>query len=93
MVATRGAPERVHFAALDGCRAVAALGVVLVHIALLSGYAHRTQDGVGAFLARADGGVSVFFVRSGFLLYRPFVAAHRSRAAASSGSSRRTGSR
>ncbi len=74
MVATRRAPERVHFAALDGYRAVAALAVVLVHVALLSGYAHRTQDGVGAFLARGDVGVSIFFVLSGFLLYRPFVA-------------------
>lgn len=75
MVATRREPERVHFAALDGYRAAAALGVVLLHIALLSGYANRTEDGVGAFLARGDVGVSVFFLLSGFLLHRPFVAA------------------
>lgn len=75
MVATRRAPERVHFAALDGYRAVAALAVVVVHVALLSGYAHRHENGIGAFLARLDVGVSIFFVLSGFLLYRPFVAA------------------
>lgn len=75
MVATIRARERVHFRSLDGCRAVASLAVVVVHVALLSGYATRHADGVGAFLARADVGVSIFFVLSGFLLYRPFVAA------------------
>ncbi len=46
---------------------------------------HHVADGdrartrarvLGAFFARMDAGVSVFFVLSGFLLYRPFVAAH-----------------
>ena len=75
MVATRRAPERAHFPALDGCRGVAALAVLVLHVALLSGYASRTENGIGAFLARGDVGVSVFFVLSGFLLYRPFVVA------------------
>ena len=35
-----------------------------------------TSTFLGAFFARMDAGVSVFFVLSGFLLYRPFVVAH-----------------
>ena len=62
-----------HLTALDGCRAVAALGVLLNHVALLSGYTGR-HTGIGQYLARAEVGVSIFFVLSGYLLYRPFVA-------------------
>jgi len=68
------APPRVHFPALDGYRALAALGVVLGHVALLSGLVVRNKT-LGPYLARADVGVSIFFLLSGFLLYRPFVAA------------------
>jgi peptidoglycan/LPS O-acetylase OafA/YrhL len=64
----------MHLPALDGCRAVAALGVLVTHVALLSGYAVRSST-VGPYLARMDVGVSIFFFLSGFLLYRPFVAA------------------
>ena len=59
---------------MDGYRAVAALAVLLAHVALLSGIV-RTNTAFGPYLARADVGVSVFFLLSGFLLYRPFVAA------------------
>ncbi len=62
-----------HLTALDGCRAVAALGVLVNHVALLSGFTGRHQ-GLGQYLARAEVGVSIFFVLSGYLLYRPFVA-------------------
>ena len=67
-------PGRPHFAALDGCRALAAIGVLVTHVGLLSGYITRTP-GIGPYLARMDVGVSIFFVLSGFLLYRPVVAA------------------
>jgi peptidoglycan/LPS O-acetylase OafA/YrhL len=67
-------PGRMHFPALDGVRAVAALGVLVTHVALLSGTASRNST-FGPYLARMDVGVSIFFVLSGFLLYRPFVAA------------------
>lgn len=70
---TSGAAVDQRLPALDGCRAVAALAVVLNHVGLLSGYSGRNPE-VGQFLARADVGVSIFFVLSGFLLYRPFVA-------------------
>ena len=63
-----------YFPAMDGYRAVAALAVLLAHVALLSGIV-RTNTTFGPYLARADVGVSVFFLLSGFLLYRPFVAA------------------
>jgi peptidoglycan/LPS O-acetylase OafA/YrhL len=65
---------KIRFPALDGCRAVAALGVLITHVSLLSGFSNRSTT-LGPYLARMDVGVSVFFVLSGFLLYRPFVAA------------------
>jgi peptidoglycan/LPS O-acetylase OafA/YrhL/4-amino-4-deoxy-L-arabinose transferase-like glycosyltransferase len=61
------------FAGFDGLRAIAALGVLLTHVALASGLVARS--GTAPYLARADVGVALFFVLSGFLLYRPFVAA------------------
>jgi peptidoglycan/LPS O-acetylase OafA/YrhL len=60
------------FPALDGCRAVAALGVLVNHVGVLSGYNGRNPE-LGQFIARADVGVSIFFVLSGFLLWRPIV--------------------
>lgn len=74
---SQGQPQQMtglHFPALDGVRALAAGGVFVTHLGLLSGFItnHHT---IGPFLARMDVGVSVFFVLSGFLLYRPFVAA------------------
>jgi peptidoglycan/LPS O-acetylase OafA/YrhL len=58
---------------LEGLRAVAALAVMLTHAGFLSGATGR--DLLPGFLARLDIGVAVFFVLSGFLLYRPHVAA------------------
>ena len=60
------------FPGADGARAVASLGVVLTHVGLLSGF-NFSQPAVGQYFARADVGVSIFFVLSGFLLYRPLV--------------------
>jgi peptidoglycan/LPS O-acetylase OafA/YrhL len=61
-----------HFAALDGYRAIAALMVVLTHLATSTGIA-VTGGVVGHALARFDFGVPLFFLMSGFLLYRPWV--------------------
>jgi peptidoglycan/LPS O-acetylase OafA/YrhL len=61
------------FASLDGFRAVAALGVVVYHVA---GYASQTNaDTIMARFLNNLGnyGVATFFLLSGFLLYRPFV--------------------
>ena len=58
----------------DGLRAVAATSIVVFHVASTSGA--TTVAGHGRYLARLDVGVAVFFVVSGFLLYRPFAVAH-----------------
>ncbi|MEA2495606.1 MAG: hypothetical protein QOJ29_3517, partial [Thermoleophilaceae bacterium] len=47
--------------------------MLLTHTAFLSGA--NMFGSYGHFTARLDVGVTVFFVISGFLLYRPFVAA------------------
>ena len=70
--AERRGPERVTFPCFDGFRALAAIAVLITHVAFLSGFNGRSR--LGAFTARMDVGVAVFFMISGFLLYRPFVA-------------------
>jgi peptidoglycan/LPS O-acetylase OafA/YrhL len=70
------APRRPpRFPAFDGLRAIAAITVVVVHVSFVSGITSRNHS-IGVYLARAEIGVSVFFLISGFLLYRPFVVAH-----------------
>jgi peptidoglycan/LPS O-acetylase OafA/YrhL len=59
----------------DGLRAIAALSVIVVHTAFPTGFSTR-QRTWGAYTSRMEIGVAVFFLISGFLLYRPFVAAH-----------------
>lgn len=64
--------------ALDAVRAVGAFAVVAHHVGFNTGL-NTGQTFVGSFLARLDVGVAVFFVLSGFLLFRPYahaVAAH-----------------
>jgi len=63
-----------HFACFDGLRAIAAVSVLLLHTAWVSGFTLRSS--FGAYTSRLEIGVSVFFLISGFLLYRPFAASH-----------------
>jgi peptidoglycan/LPS O-acetylase OafA/YrhL len=63
----------VHFPALDGYRAIAALMVLLTHVASSTG--EVVQGTLGHVLGRFDFGVPLFFLMSGFLLYRPWVRA------------------
>ena len=63
-----------HFPCFDGLRAIAAVLVVLVHTGFDSGFTLRSS--LGIYTARLEIGVSVFFLISGFLLYRPFAASH-----------------
>ncbi len=63
------------FPCFDGLRAIAALSVIIVHTGFPTGFTTR-QHFWGAYTSRGEIGVSVFFLISGFLLYRPFVAAH-----------------
>jgi len=72
-VSASARPTR-RFPALDGMRAIAALAVLCTHVAFDSG---RTGDN-GPFapvLARFDFGVTLFFLLSGFVIYRPFLVA------------------
>jgi peptidoglycan/LPS O-acetylase OafA/YrhL len=59
---------------VDSLRGIAALMVVGAHIGWYSGI---VKDGspVRPYLSRLEAGVAVFFVISGFVLYRPFVKA------------------
>jgi peptidoglycan/LPS O-acetylase OafA/YrhL len=72
MTATLVRRANGRFGALDGVRALAAYLVIGTHVGFNSG---RTQvPGVlGPVLARLDIGVTLFFLLSGFLLYRPFA--------------------
>ena len=76
-VGESGAPARAtpRFPAFDGLRAIAAITVLGVHSAFVSGLTSR-DPAVGIYTARLEAGVAVFFLISGFLLYRPFVVAH-----------------
>jgi peptidoglycan/LPS O-acetylase OafA/YrhL len=65
----------VAFPALDSLRAVAAIAVLATHAAFWAGAYARPVWGTP--LARLDVGVAVFFVLSGFLLSRPWIARHR----------------
>ncbi len=65
-------PGNPRFPLFDSLRGLAALAIVLTHVGLASGA--NTSAFYGPMTARLDVGVTLFFVLSGFLLYRPFVA-------------------
>ncbi|HEX8647548.1 MAG TPA: acyltransferase [Thermoleophilaceae bacterium] len=61
------------FPLFDSLRAVAAVTVLLFHVGfVLEGFQHPT---FGRYFAQLNVGVAIFFVISGFLLYRPFAQA------------------
>ncbi|WP_017626492.1 acyltransferase family protein [Nocardiopsis chromatogenes] len=65
---------RGHNAPLDGIRAIAALMVLVFHVAVETGAA--LEPGVrGALLSAAELAVPLFFALSGLLLFRPWVRA------------------
>jgi peptidoglycan/LPS O-acetylase OafA/YrhL len=66
-------PGNPRFPLLDAMRALAAIAIVLTHTAGASGF--NVDNALGAYTARLNMGVTLFFLLSGFLLYRPFVAA------------------
>lgn len=61
------------YVVLDTLRAVGALCVLTTHTSFETG-AYVTHGTWGTMLARLDVGVAIFFVLSGFLLSRPFLA-------------------
>jgi len=70
-------PGQPRFAGLDALRAFAIVAVVFCHSVGIDGTWTKTSWGWIAYYAQA--GVSVFLVLSGFLIYRPFAAAHADR--------------
>ncbi|RJO76812.1 acyltransferase [Nocardia panacis] len=82
MTATATAPvpaiadrTRPFVPALEGMRAMAALGVLLTHVAFQTGATNTPV--FGRIWGRFDMAVAVFFGLSGFLLWRPHAAAAR----------------
>ncbi|WP_243726075.1 acyltransferase family protein [Actinomadura rubrisoli] len=67
-------PISGHQDTLDGIRAVAALAVLVYHVASSAG-AIVDPDGAGWLYNGGQVGVPVFFTLSGLLLYRPWAAA------------------
>ena len=66
--------RRERYPLIDGLRAVAAIGVLLTHSSISSGLV--TAEGAGfRYAQRLEVGVTIFFVISGFVLYRPFLLA------------------
>ena len=66
-------PGNPRFPLMDSMRAIAALLVVITHASGLTAF--NAENPLGAITARLNVGVTVFFLISGFLLYRPFVRA------------------
>jgi peptidoglycan/LPS O-acetylase OafA/YrhL len=61
------------FPCFDGLRAIAAIAVVFHHTSFYTGKMFNGR--FAPYFTHLDIGVAVFFLISGFLLYRPFVAA------------------
>src|SRR5437763_7021548 len=66
--------RRDRYPLIDGLRAAAALGVLLTHSAISSGLVTAGATGF-RYAQRLEVGVTIFFVISGFVLYRPFLVA------------------
>lgn len=66
-------PRHPRFPLVDGLRAIAVLSVLLVHVSVYGLATGGTAS--GRLLSHLNVGVTVFFLISGFLLYRPFIAA------------------
>jgi peptidoglycan/LPS O-acetylase OafA/YrhL len=64
-------PRHRRFPLFDGLRAIAVAGVLLVHV---PGTSHL-PDPFARIATHGQIGVTIFFLVSGFLLYRPFIAA------------------
>jgi peptidoglycan/LPS O-acetylase OafA/YrhL len=75
----RAMGEQDRFPLIDALRAIAAIAVLGTHAAFFAG-AEYDGSPLGHYTQRLEVGVSVFFVISGFLLYRPFLVARFERA-------------
>ena len=64
----------IRFPLVDSLRAIGALAVLGTHAGAFAGL-YAGDNTLGPYVTRLDAGVTVFFLVSGFLLYRPFVQA------------------
>src|SRR5688500_15419110 len=62
------------FPLIDGYRALAATAVVMTHVGFQTG--ESLSGSFSGVLARLDVGVALFFLISGFLLFRPHALRH-----------------
>ena len=65
-------PGNPRFPLFDGVRGIAALGIVIIHTALAVGANIGTF--YGQYVVRLELVLTFFFITSGFLLYRPYIA-------------------
>jgi peptidoglycan/LPS O-acetylase OafA/YrhL len=72
-------PGNPRFGLFDSLRGIAVLGVLVFHVFLVSGALGRRVIGDAATVLGSHGPI-VFFAISGFLLYRPWVAARAAQA-------------
>jgi peptidoglycan/LPS O-acetylase OafA/YrhL len=75
---TVAAPRRDRLAGLDGLRALAAIAVLSYHVAEWSAYGFAGR--LASLMWELKGGVAVFFVISGTVLYLPYARAIRDQA-------------
>src|SRR5215467_1958004 len=64
-------PSAERLPAIDALRAIGASWVVMAHVSFITGFG--TLASWRGLTARGDVGVAIFFVLSGFLLFRPFA--------------------
>ena len=76
-------PGNPRFALFDSLRAISVLGMIAFHVASITGALERGLAGDGLAVLGPQALIQ-FFVISGFLLYRPFVAARARNATAPS---------
>jgi peptidoglycan/LPS O-acetylase OafA/YrhL len=73
-ISRRTDPRASRFLGFDSLRAIAALSVVAYHSGFAAGLP-VTDSPLGQYTSQLQVGVSIFFLISGFLLYRPFAGA------------------
>jgi peptidoglycan/LPS O-acetylase OafA/YrhL len=63
---------RPHFPCFDGLRTIAVLSAIMTHVGFVTGATAQSRYGV--YIAHLEIGPALFFLISGFLLYRTYVA-------------------